>query len=210
VRTRSACSRRRRAAKLGRSVTAALLLNAGGLLLVPDGAAAQSPHVMVDDKGEIDMEACGFCHDEDMGLQRSKLETCTLCHSETIHAGSLEHLRALPASVAQRAPAPASQQPHLPLTDEGGIYCGTCHLFHDPALGEPLLPKGWLPPATGFPGAVRESLLARWEALAQRHGESEAGAAFATKPTRYLRLPVADGSLCLHCHSDKEAAGTSP
>ena len=90
--------------------------------------------------GSLDMETCGVCHNEDMSLQRSKLETCTLCHAQTVHAGSDEHLRAAAAGGEAGAGGTAEGRPALPLTEDGRIYCGTCHLFHDPKVME----EDWL------------------------------------------------------------------
>jgi hypothetical protein len=129
-----------------------------------------------------------------MSLQRSKLETCTLCHAETIHAGSNEHLRAGAASVKQALAGQPKGAPALPLTDDGRIYCATCHLFHDPKT------QGWLPPGGGVAGAVRQGVVDRWAALAQQSDEKVPLGQFATKGTRQLRLPVDDGQLCRQCH----------
>jgi len=171
----------------------------GALLALATAAAAQdgggSPH-----KGT---EMCAVCHNSDMTLQRSKLETCTLCHAQTVHAGAAEHLRIEPARVA-RALADQSGKPQgavtLPLTDDRRIWCGTCHLFHDPSLGEAWLPNGWIPPASGLAASVRTGVTAKWDAIAAAHGESKVEAEFASKGTRALRLPVEDGSLCARCH----------
>ena len=164
------------------------------------GEDAESAHRMVKPDGSLDMEKCGACHNEDMSLSRSKLETCTLCHSATFHSGTAEHLGAAPASVARMLPQ-EQPTPALPLREDGGIFCGTCHLFHDPAVGsEQLLSSGWVPPATGLPEAVRRALTAQWAHVAHKYDESEAGARFATQGTKALRLPVNDGSLCKRCH----------
>ena len=58
--------------------------------------------------------ACAVCHNEDFSLQRSKLETCTLCHAQTSHAGSDEHLRASPAAVKIVAAVANPPSPLLP------------------------------------------------------------------------------------------------
>jgi hypothetical protein len=51
-----------------------------------------------------------------------------------------------------------------------------------------------------LPEAVREAVRERWAKLMQREGATGAGAAFASKGTRQLRLPVDGGQLCLRCH----------
>ncbi len=154
--------------------------------------ASGSPHHGTD--------ACPICHNDDMSLQRSKLETCTFCHGGTPHSGAAEHLR-LDASRVERALSGRKDKSvELPLTDDRRIWCGTCHLFHDPSLGEPWLTNGWVPPDSGLPNAVRNGVTARWDAIAAAHGQKEVGAAFANKGTRQLRLPVEDGTLCLQCH----------
>jgi hypothetical protein len=180
----------------------ALLILATMLALVAParGEEAESPHRMVKPDGSLDTDKCGACHNDDLTLSRSKLETCTLCHSTSVHSGAAEHLAAAPASVARVLPK-EQPLPALLLREDGGIFCGTCHLFHDPAVGgEQLLPKGWIPPATGLPEAVRHALTTQWDELAHKYDASEAGAKFATRGTKALRLPVDDGSLCRRCH----------
>lgn len=145
-------------------------------------------------------EMCSVCHNEDMSLQRSKVETCTLCHGEAPHSGAGEHMRVEAAHVKQALAGKKDDSAALPLTDDGKIWCGTCHLFHDPSLGEAWLPMGWLPPDSGLPKAVRDGVTARWDALASAHGQSKVDASFAAKGTRQLRLPVEDGTLCKQCH----------
>lgn len=162
---------------------------------------AASPHRMLKADGAVDTEKCSICHNADMSLARPKAEVCTLCHSPTIHSGAAEHLQASPASVtALSAGKPA--EPALPLTEQGGMYCGTCHLFHDPRVMTAEVPQAqaWVPPATGVAAAVHDGVQTQWPGIAQKYGESAPGAKFATQSTRMLRLPVADGTLCRHCH----------
>jgi len=186
-----------------RTVIAAVL---AGLMLALGSAGAEemtSPHHMLQANGELDPTKCPICHEPDMTLSRSKLETCTLCHSETIHAGSYEHLHANAARVTQLLAD--QKEPTLPQRDDGGIYCGTCHIFHDPAvMSEKLLDQAWVPPATGFSEAVRQAVVAHEAEVAHKYDEAKTDAKFATKETRALRLPVNDGSLCAHCHKDKQ------
>jgi hypothetical protein len=167
-------------------------------LWLPHAAAAEdtgSPHTI------IDPAICSICHTEDMALQRPKSEICLTCHNETQHAGSAQHLHIEPARVARALAANPSEE-KLPLTDDGHIWCGTCHLWHDPQLGEAWLPTGWVPPDSGLPGAVRAGVTARWANIARAHDQKTVDAQFATKGTRQLRLPVQDGSLCKRCHAE--------
>jgi len=160
-----------------------------------------TPHKMLKPNGEADTEKCAGCHTEDMSLQSSKSETCTLCHAVTLHAGAARHLAAAAENVARLLEARKGSETQLPLTDEGQIYCGTCHFFHDPRVSEEKhLDAPGLPPATKFSNAVREALPARFQALAEKYGQQESGAKFSEKGTRALRLPVMDGTLCRHCH----------
>ena len=176
------------------------LLATAGPVLAEESA---SPHHMVDAHGELDMEKCPVCHEPDMSLSRSKQETCTLCHSETLHAGSYEHLHA--SAEAVKKLLSDEKEPNLPRTDDGGIFCGTCHIFHDPAVaGEELLQQQFVPPATGISEAVRQAVTSHFAEIAKKYDESKADAKFASEETRALRLPVSDGSLCLHCHKDKQ------
>lgn len=184
------------------TLLAALLLFA----VAPAGAADdESPHVLVGEDGSLDMDKCAMCHEDDNEtLSRSKLETCTLCHSESPHVGAARHLAASPAEVARKIAATKKEgEAEFPLDEEGKIFCGTCHLFHDPALGErPRLASGWLPPETGLAGAVRSSLRGRFPGIAEKYGEESVDAHFAENPVVQLRLPISDGSLCLHCHAE--------
>lgn len=184
-----------------RVVTCAVI----GLLALSGAVLAQdsgSPHHMTTADGKVDTDKCYLCHEEDLHtLSRSKVETCTLCHSTTPHSGAAEHLRAAPASVA-RALDGKQGNPTMPLTEDGHIYCGTCHIFHDPQVThEAALATGWVPPSTGLPEAVRSSLTAQWERVASKYAGTEGPVAkFAAVGTRNLRLPVNDGTLCRHCH----------
>ncbi|MEO8604748.1 MAG: hypothetical protein ABI629_19420 [bacterium] len=164
--------------------------------------AGGPPHHMTKSDGSLDMEVCAACHTEDMSLQRSKLETCTLCHAQTVHAGSDEHLREQPAEVKQALAARPKDSPALPLSEDGHIWCGTCHLFHDPAvMQEDWLKQGWLPPDSGLSGNVRQAVIDRWVALAAKSDDKNALGQFAAKGTRQLRLPASDGQLCRQCHT---------
>src|SRR5262249_28732971 len=130
-----------------------------------------------------------------------KTETCTLCHAQTSHAGSDEHLRASADAVKRALEGAPKGSPALPLAEDGRIYCGTCHLFHDPAVAqEAWLTRGWLPPDAGLPGAVRKSVSDRWAALALQAGEKEPIGHFAARGSRQMRLPVDNGQLCGQCH----------
>ena len=166
---------------------------------------SDSPHRMLKPDGGTDTEKCGICHQEDMSLSQPKSELCKMCHAATIHSGTAEHLQVTPAQLARLLPTKKEGQPELPLTEDNGIFCGTCHLFHDPrVIGEKGLDQRWLPAATGLPEAVRTALVAQWSRIASKYGESSPQAKFSSRGTRALRLPVSDGSLCRHCH------GTQP
>jgi hypothetical protein len=179
------------------SIAAALLL-----LSVARADDSGSPHHMTNPDGSLNMEICGACHTDDMSLQRSKLETCTLCHAETSHAGSKEHVSADPAAVKQALNGRAADAVALPLGDNGRMYCGTCHLFHDPkVMEEDWLAQGWLPPASGMSAVVRQAVLDRWATLAAKADDKNPVGQFAAKGTRQLRLPVNDGQLCRQCHA---------
>lgn len=157
-----------------------------------------NPHHMA---GPDDDSSCSFCHEEDMSLTQSPLDTCLVCHSATEHAGSVEHLRVKPAQLPTPQPTPGAEAAHLPLTDAGEMWCGTCHLFHDPQVNEEaLLSESWLPPTTGLSGAVRAAVAGRWEKLAETYDQKLPVASFATSGTAWLRLPVSNGALCLECH----------
>jgi hypothetical protein len=177
-----------------------------GVVSLPAAAEDDaSVHRMVTADGELDTEKCASCHEDDFSLSRSKSETCTLCHAHTVHSGSAEHLRATAAKVAHRTPAETGDGPDLPLTEEGTIYCGTCHIFHDPAVaGEELLVSGRKPKPEGRSEEIRTAVVARLNAAAKRHGAGSAEVSFSAEGTRSLRLPVDDGSLCRHCHAYAE------
>jgi len=184
-----------------RTATALLVV---WLLVLPPAACAEgdsSPHHMTKANGELDTTMCAVCHNADFSLQRSKLETCTLCHARTLHAGADEHLRADPAAVKGALASAPKGSPDVPLTEDGGVYCGTCHLFHDPKVAsEDWLTHGWLPPASGLPAAVRQGVFSRWATLAASAEDKSPVGKFATKGTLQMRLPVDDGQLCRRCH----------
>jgi ribosomal protein L37AE/L43A len=165
------------------------------------GSVDGPPHKMTLPDGQLDPAICPVCHTPDMSLQRTELETCTLCHAETTHGGSLEHVQASPAAVEQTMATRPKDALALPLTKEGKIYCGTCHLFHDPAvLQEKWLAQGWVPPATGFAAGVRAGVEKRWTTLEEAFDKGPDAGTFVTEGTRLLRAPVADGTLCRQCH----------
>lgn len=162
----------------------------------------ETPHHMVLPNGQLDESKCDICHTKDMSLIASPLETCTLCHSEREHSGSYEHVTAPKDEIAAMMAKRPKGAVELP-TPDGQIYCGTCHLYHDPkVLDEEWLATGWLPPDSGLAGAVRASVLERWAKL-DTGGAKQPIGEFATTGTRQLRLPVNDGSLCVQCHGDK-------
>ena len=166
-----------------------------------EDADDSNPHRM---SGPDDEESCDFCHEEDMSLSQSPLDTCLTCHSLTEHSGAAEHVRANAAAVARARPTPleADEEPPLPLTEEGTIWCGTCHLFHDPRVNEEaLLSDAWLPATTGMAGAVADAVAAHWGDLAGKYKQPLPVAHFAEKGSTWLRLPVADGALCTACHA---------
>jgi hypothetical protein len=171
-------------------------------VLAASAALAQvNPHLMTKPDGSLDMGACPLCHNPDLSLQRSKLETCTLCHPKASHAGSAEHLRVPADAVARAMQARPKDAPALPLAEQGEMYCGTCHLYHDPkVLSEKWLDAGWLPPDAGMSASVRAGVRERWAEIAARAGDPKPVGRFATEGTRQLRLPVDQGQLCLQCH----------
>ena len=162
---------------------------------------ASSPHHMTKSDGELNMEICGACHTEDMSLQRSKLETCTLCHAQTAHAGANEHVTASASAVKKALETQPKDGPALPLAEDGRMYCGTCHFFHDPkVMDEHWLAQSWLPPDSGVSGSIRLGVLDRWAAMAAKSDDKAPLGQFAEKGTRLLRLPVDQGQLCRQCH----------
>jgi len=180
-----------------------LLLGAAAPLAASadEGEDDSNPHRM---SGPDDEESCGFCHEEDLSLSQSPLDTCLTCHSLTEHSGAAEHVRANAAAVLRAQPTPlkADEDPILPLTEEGTIWCGTCHLFHDPRVNEEaLLSERWLPPQTGLAGAVRDAVAAHWGDLAGKYQQPLPVARFAEHGSAWLRLPVSDGALCAACHA---------
>jgi hypothetical protein len=163
-------------------------------------ADGDSPHQMIKADGEPDEEKCAVCHNEDMDLLESKHDTCAGCHDLTTHSGAAEHLRADAATVKAHVPEAKDGVPELPLAEDGKMYCGTCHLFHDPKIDDvtaiPPRPLSSQPIAA----AIRAATAKRWPILAQQHGEEAAEASFAKDSTATLRLPIDEGQLCRHCH----------
>lgn len=162
---------------------------------------AFNPHRMVGADGKADMKKCAVCHTDTLDLARPKSEACTLCHSETVHAGSIEHLRASADAVSHALASGGTDTAKPSLTEGGTIYCGTCHLFHDPALGQDKpLAYGRVPARTGIAEAVRSSLENQAATVGERTGTKGSLLGFATEGTTALTMPVEDGSLCLRCH----------
>jgi hypothetical protein len=178
------------------AIALALLVSTAGALRADE---CDSPHCMVKPNGEADMDKCAACHEPDLSLSRSKRETCTLCHAETLHAGAYAHLHASPEKLKQLLSVAHDEKVELPEADDGGIFCGTCHLFHDPHLSEDK-PLPMRRPPTAFDKAVESAIEAQWPSIAKKYDEEKAGASFAEKRTKALRLPVDDGTLCRHCH----------
>lgn len=178
-------------------VSLSLLLAASTVALAEE---SDSPHDMVKPDGTADSDKCATCHEADFSLSRSKRETCTFCHAETLHAGAYVHLHASADQLKQLFSAGPKEEPELPKAEDGGIFCGTCHLFHDPRLSEekPLAPRAAGPAA--FDKAVQSAIAAQWPQIAKKYDQQKAEASFATKRTTALRLPVDDGTLCRHCH----------
>lgn len=163
--------------------------------------ADENPHWMMRPDGEPDEEKCAVCHDEDMDLLASKEETCLGCHDRMLHSGSAEHLAAPAEQVAVVVPTPPPGQEEkslFPLAEDGRMYCGTCHLFHDPRVsGETLVPVRQLP-AHAVAQAVRRAVLLRCE---NAIGAPErAQVSFAPQSTGFLRLPIDNDDLCTACH----------
>jgi len=123
-----------------------------------------------------------------------------MCHGSRPHAGAAEHLQAAATTVARLLKTAPDPDVDLPLTEDGKMFCGTCHLFHDPALGEDQLERGWVPPSTGMAQAVRNDVERRIGELS--HADSASEVLWQKTGTRALRLPVDNGALCLHCHAD--------
>ena len=158
----------------------------------------QNPHLMVLKDGSPNTDKCSFCHNDDLTLARSKEETCLICHTVAQHAGAMQHVKARPAEVKRLVPPTKPGEGDFPLTDSGGIYCGTCHLFHDPegvVSGEKWLPEGCPQRTTPFASAVRSSVDQYRDSIADAQA-----AHFDKMGTRALRLSVCDGALCAHCH----------
>jgi hypothetical protein len=166
------------------------------------GDEVMNPHHMVGADGALDDSVCSLCHEDDYTLTRSKTETCTLCHSDRPHVGAAEHLSANAAAVKRLA---ADREGiSIPLTDDDTLYCGSCHLYHDPAVAdEQWLDHGWVPSATeGLGKAVRDQLTAWFAAEEARRDPATAAATikWMTEGTRMLRLPAENGTLCKRCH----------
>jgi hypothetical protein len=161
---------------------------------------ASNPHLMVLKDGTPDTDKCSFCHEDDLTLSRSKEETCTSCHTVATHAGSSEHVNAPVEAVKRLVPATKPGGVDFPLTDSGGMYCGTCHVVHDPegvVTGEKWLPAGCAESQTPFARAVRAQVEKSRESITDAQA-----AHFVAEGSRALRLPACDGTLCRSCHQD--------
>jgi hypothetical protein len=184
-----------------RPVLALLALLFACLLLAPPSPRADEsdedhPHRMVGADGEADLEKCDSCHEDDLTLLFPKEELCLICHTTNQHPGSAEHVAVKPEGLARTVPRSKDSDFALPLTDDGGIFCGTCHLYHDPAdPSEPWLAAGAPERTTPFAAAVRGDVERERDAITNAQA-----AHFARQGTRALRAPVAGGALCAQCH----------
>ncbi|GIW44491.1 MAG: hypothetical protein KatS3mg077_1773 [Candidatus Binatia bacterium] len=160
----------------------------------------ESPHWMLLPNGEPDEEKCAVCHDEDKNLLSSKEETCLSCHDRTLHSGSAEHLRATAAEVEPLLPSQERHGVEFPLAEDGRMYCGTCHLFHDPRVDEVTLaaPRS-LPPA-GLAKEIRQAIEKKIQGTVGTQPGAELEWSFAPQSTGFLRLPIDDNRLCTACH----------
>ncbi|MCX8071177.1 MAG: hypothetical protein N3C12_01815 [Candidatus Binatia bacterium] len=179
------------------------------LLSTPARAASNedNPHWMLKPDGEADEEKCAICHDEDKNLLSSKEETCLSCHDRTLHSGSAEHLRATAAQVERLLPPKEKVRLEFPLAEDGRMYCGTCHLFHDPRVDEVTLAAPRTLPSEGLAMEIRQALEEKIHALLATRAEAgDVEWSFAPKSTGFLRLPIGGNELCVACH-EKEGGG---
>lgn len=167
-------------------------------------AEDENPHWMLRPDGEPDEEKCAICHNEDMDLLSSKEETCLSCHDRTLHSGSVEHLRAAAVQVQRRLPSKEQSGVEFPLAEDGRMYCGTCHLFHDPRVAEETLAPPRSLPEGGLAARIRQETEGRAATVLRARPEVEAQISFAPKSTGFLRLPIDENQLCIACHR-KEA-----
>jgi hypothetical protein len=167
------------------SFVLATMIAAGLVLPIPRAGATESPpHNLTKPDGTLDSEACSICHTPSMDLERSKLETCTLCHAETVHSGSEEHLRADPAKVAEKVSG-RPKTADLPLTTTGASGADVSPLSR-PRCSRSLARPRLDPTDQGLPAAVREGVIDRWARL-PRCPIGRAAREFATTGTRQLR-----------------------
>lgn len=166
----------------------------------------ENPHWMLRPDGEPDEEKCAICHDEDKNLLASKEETCLSCHDRTLHSGSAEHLRASAAAVQALLPPKERVGVEFPLAEDGRMYCGTCHLFHDPRVDEVTLAAPRTLPSEGVALEVRLAVEKQIRALLHARPELQVEWSWAPKSTGFLRLPLTDSELCVACH-EKEGRG---
>ncbi len=166
----------------------------------------ENPHWMLRSDGEPDEEKCAICHDEDKNLLSSKEETCLSCHERTLHSGSEEHLRASAAQVQTLLPPKGKYGVEFPLAEDGRMYCGTCHLFHDPRVDEVTLAAPRTLPSEGIAWEIRQAVERQVRAILALRPESEVQWSFAQESTGFLRLPLTESELCVACH-EREGNG---
>jgi hypothetical protein len=160
----------------------------------------ENPHWMLLPNGEPDEEKCAICHDEDKNLLSSKEETCLSCHDRTLHSGSTEHLRATAAEVERLLPPKEQAGVEFPLAEDGRIYCGTCHLFHDPRVDEVNLAAPRSLPQAGLAKEIRQAIEQNVRGVRAAQPGAELEWSFAPQSTGFLRLPIDDNRLCTACH----------
>jgi predicted CXXCH cytochrome family protein len=166
------------------------------------GTARFNPHeaMVQGDRGEV----CEHCHLEAPDPEQTEADLkidgpniCLGCHKDSVHAGSKLHMTTLSAAMSRRARAAG-----LPVGVDRKAVCVTCHDPHPSNLKSSTVERGVNKGRPVFGTAWQEQVMD--EANKQRGEQVGAPIKPVTEESDFVRLPLADGQLCVACH---DAAG---
>lgn len=179
-----------------------------------------NPHEnMLKPDNSPNLNACFFCHtsapstevaakwqDSDFHIPPASL--CIGCHSESPHAGVLEHSIEITGENLERFKQKEEELAiSIPLSSDGKIICVTCHNPHPKGIAvqnvvieeielkEPLVDKKY------FDNVTRVQVDNAFEEVSKEE-EVFPLIDISNKPGQLLRIPITNGQLCQTCHDE--------